>query len=267
MVTVGTFAVYVAVALSRHDNSILAAQAFTSLTLISLLSNPALIFIQAVPQVVQCIGCFDRLQEYCNRPSYEEAVGKPKTDSFDGDTSLKNSEKVTENMVKGENREPEENLLLISFHNQTVGWDQTAPPVLKRLDLNVRANEVTMIIGPIGSGKSTFLESILGETVVFEGKMAKYFSAAGYCPQTPWLRNQTVRQNIVGAFEFDEDWYATVVYACGLEQDLNQLPLGDSTVVGSNGLSLSGGQKQRIVRSSLNSFPLFQGHAKPLRIC
>ncbi|KAL3417369.1 ABC multidrug transporter [Phlyctema vagabunda] len=44
----------------------------------------------------------------------------------------------------------------------------------------------------------------------------------------------------------DREWYRKVLYSCSLEQDLNQLPDGDSTNVGSRGAMLSGGQKQRI---------------------
>ena len=46
----------------------------------------------------------------------------------------------------------------------------------------------------------------------------------------------------------DSKWYATILWACELNADLEQLPRGDLTVVGSNGAGLSGGQKQRIVR-------------------
>ncbi|SPO04398.1 related to ABC multidrug transporter [Cephalotrichum gorgonifer] len=238
LIPVATFAVYVGIALARHDNSILASQAFTSLSLIALLVGPAMIFLQAIPAVVQCIGSFDRLQEYCNRPQFDESV----TDSS-SDASYVLPETSEKSDTQGSEKESSS---LISFHNQSVSWAKSAPRVLKGINLSLKSNEVTMIIGPVGSGKSTLLESILGEAVVLEGTAIRHFSGAGYCPQTPWLRNQTIRQNIIGASDPDEEWYSTVLHACCLEKDVNQLSLGDRSLVGSKGISLSGGQKQRI---------------------
>ncbi len=45
----------------------------------------------------------------------------------------------------------------------------------------------------------------------------------------------------------DEKWYDTVVRACGLQKDLEQMPRGDGTLVGDDGGILSGGQRQRVV--------------------
>jgi ATP-binding cassette subfamily C (CFTR/MRP) protein 1 len=48
--------------------------------------------------------------------------------------------------------------------------------------------------------------------------------------------------------EIDENWYRTVIHACGLEEDIEQLNGGDLKAVGSRGATLSGGQRQRVVR-------------------
>ncbi len=45
----------------------------------------------------------------------------------------------------------------------------------------------------------------------------------------------------------DEVWYKKVIHVCDLEEDLDQMPDGDQTVIGSRGITLSGGQKHRIV--------------------
>lgn len=234
-----TFAVYVIIALVRQNNSILAAQAFTSLSLISLVTTPVLIFIQAVPAVIQCLGCFDRIQVYCSVPGlHDNQDSHPETsvEKYDGSVGLHDMPKSSAD--KGE---------LVKFSNQSVGWKRDAPPVLREVQLNIQHNSITTIVGPIGSGKSTLLESILGETLAIGGRADRNFSSVAYCSQSPWLQSQNIRQNIVGASPVDMNWYATVVSACGLEKDLARLPRGDQTPVGSNGLTLSGGQKQRIV--------------------
>lgn len=72
-------------------------------------------------------------------------------------------------------------------------------------------------------------------------------SQVAYCSQTPWLANSSVMENIIGFSTYEKDWYDKVVSACALEKDIEQLPHGRHTVVGSQGVALSGGQKQRLV--------------------
>ncbi|RDW93046.1 ABC transporter, integral membrane type 1 [Aspergillus mulundensis] len=236
-----TFAVYVIIALVRNDNSILAAQAFTSLSLINLVTTPVLTFIQAVPDVIQCLGCFDRIQEYC---SVSTAQGNEPDEAHGEDKkSIALVEMPSEPTKKGE---------LVTFSNYTAAWKRGAAPVLRDISLTIN-HGITMLIGPVGSGKSTLLESILGETLVTSGQLEAgpsfSMSSVAYCSQTPWLQSQTIKENIIAASPVDETWYKTVIAACGLTSDLARLPAGDATAVGSGGMALSGGQKQRIALS------------------
>ncbi|KAL4958875.1 ABC transporter [Aspergillus stella-maris] len=237
LVPMATFAVYVIVALVRHDNSLLAAQAFTSLSLITLVTTPVLAFIQAVPAVIQCLGCWDRIQEYCSVPAYDNHGSHSLTPGEAQGSSLELQ------TIPGTASETGQ---LVKFFNHSTAWEHDSPPVLHDITLSIKREGVTMIVGPIGSGKSTLLESILGETLAMQGQAERNFSSVAYCSQTPWLQSQTICQNIVGTSPIDTNWYATVLSACGLEKDLDRLPRGDQTAVGNNGLALSGGQKQRI---------------------
>lgn len=246
-----TFAIYVIIALVRNDNSILAAQAFTSLSLISLVTNPVLTFIQAVPAVIQCLGCFERIQEYCSVPVH--CQNSPEQDLKDS-LEKKNALIALQDMpAVAEGGEQE---MLVTFKNYTVTWEKGVAPVLREISLTIN-HGITMITGPIGSGKSTLLESMLGETLVTSGHADRvYRGSVAYCSQTPWLQSQSIRTNIVGGSPPDETWYRTVISACGLEKDLSRLPRGDATAVGNNGMTLSGGQKQRIVRTPIPSHDL-----------
>jgi ABC-type transport system involved in cytochrome bd biosynthesis fused ATPase/permease subunit len=109
-----------------------------------------------------------------------------------------------------------------------------------------------MIVGPVGCGKSTLLRVLLGEVPEVSGIISTTFKNAAYCSQSPWITFGTVRQNIVGASQWDQKWYDTVIQACSLQADLQQLPSGDQTKVGVRGSRLSGGQQMRVV-----SFQLF----------
>ncbi|OBT89356.1 hypothetical protein VE02_01426 [Pseudogymnoascus sp. 03VT05] len=104
-----------------------------------------------------------------------------------------------------------------------------------------------MIIGPVGSGKSTLIQALLGETVTHKGFITMgSIDSIAFCAQTPWLVNKSIQKNILGTSLFNGPWYRKVLTACALFEDLKNYPAGDRTLVGSKGITLSGGQKQRI---------------------
>ena len=101
------------------------------------------------------------------------------------------------------------------------------------------------VVGKIGSGKSSLISAILGETVKTKGRFSTYGSIS-YAAQQAWIQNMTVEQNILfGKLKNDEN-YEAVVEACALASDLKILPNSDQTEIGENGVNLSGGQKQRV---------------------
>eukprot|EP00467_Chlorarachnion_reptans_P011171 CAMPEP_0114518834 /NCGR_PEP_ID=MMETSP0109-20121206/18656_1 /TAXON_ID=29199 /ORGANISM="Chlorarachnion reptans, Strain CCCM449" /LENGTH=1782 /DNA_ID=CAMNT_0001699483 /DNA_START=309 /DNA_END=5657 /DNA_ORIENTATION=+ len=67
-----------------------------------------------------------------------------------------------------------------------------------------------------------------------------------YVPQTAWVLNATVRDNILFGSEYDETRYRETLVACALVKDLEALRAGDMTEIGERGVTLSGGQKQRL---------------------
>ncbi|KAL3480358.1 hypothetical protein BJX99DRAFT_254660 [Aspergillus californicus] len=233
-----TFVVYIIIALVRHDRSLLATQAFTSLSLVSLVTTPVLTFIQALPAMVQCLGCFNRIQEYCCPGEWSHESETAQRASIDKPGVSSSLTRIL--------KPPSFGGKLVEFSNLSVGWDKDATLVLRDIDLTIQHGSVTMIVGPVGSGKSTLLESILGESLILQGRVSREYASIAYCSQTPWLQSTDIQHNILGDSPLDSAWYATVLHACGLESDLAHLPRGDQTPVGSNGLALSGGQKQRI---------------------
>lgn len=70
--------------------------------------------------------------------------------------------------------------------------------------------------------------------------------AISYAAQTPWLRHQSIRENILFGYPFDAARYGAVLDACALRTDLGMLEDGDETEIGARGVSLSGGQKARV---------------------
>jgi ABC-type multidrug transport system fused ATPase/permease subunit len=120
-------------------------------------------------------------------------------------------------------------------------------PSLALHDVDVRcsAGALVGIIGPVGSGKSSLLSAFINEIPRRDGRV-ELCGEMAYCAQQPWIQNATLRDNILYGSPYREEWYQTIVTACSLEADLQQLPAGDSTEIGERGINLSGGQKARI---------------------
>ena len=116
---------------------------------------------------------------------------------------------------------------------------------LSRLSLEVRPGELMAIVGPVGSGKSSVILSVLGDLRLFFGDVACRGSVA-FVGQRPFIFNATVKNNILNLRGFDADRYASVCEACALVPDFAVLPAGDETEIGERGINLSGGQKARV---------------------
>ena len=69
------------------------------------------------------------------------------------------------------------------------------------------------VIGRVGSGKTTFLHSILGEIDKTKGTLSRRGSIA-YIPQVSWLRSATIRENILFETEYDEAKYKNILKIC-----------------------------------------------------
>ncbi|KAJ5925970.1 oligomycin resistance ATP-dependent permease yor1 [Penicillium verhagenii] len=120
-----------------------------------------------------------------------------------------------------------------------------APFSIPAISLSIRRGELLAVIGGIGSGKSSLLSALAGDMRKVQGTL-KFHSDRAFCPQTAWIQNATVRDNILFGAPFDPEWYDKVITACQLRRDLQILSNGDATEIGERGINVSGGQKQRI---------------------
>ncbi|KZV72757.1 ATP-binding cassette transporter [Peniophora sp. CONT] len=168
----------------------------------------------------------------------------------------------------------------VGFANATATWPSassgssgTSTPSLGKfslLDLNATfpAGELSLICGKLGSGKTLALLALLGEADILAGdvmcprsspdaldNLSEELASMGewvvdgvcaYVPQTSWLRNATIKENILFGLPLDEQRYRKVLYACALLADLKILEDGDDTEIGEQGITLSGGQKARV---------------------
>ena len=125
------------------------------------------------------------------------------------------------------------------------GSSQASKPVLKDLNFTIKNNSLTIVLGKVGSGKSSLISAILQDVPRTEGQIRARGKIA-VVEQEPLVFSGTVRDNITFGKSFDEKRYKKVVGACCLLPDFKMFSNSDLTLVGEKGYTLSGGQKARV---------------------
>ena len=118
-------------------------------------------------------------------------------------------------------------------------------PVLKEVNLMVKKGEMVGVIGKLGSGKTSLLESINQRLERTTGDI-QVNGDISYVSQTPWLFQATIRDNVVLNNPYDEAYFRHVLQICCLTDDLNKMEEGDLTFVADKGANFSVGQKTRL---------------------
>lgn len=83
--------------------------------------------------------------------------------------------------------------VLISAQNASFAWEVDGKAISCDANFNLYRRKFTFVIGPVGSGKSTILKGLLGETPSSKGFVYSNAPSTGFVAQTPWVRNGTVQ--------------------------------------------------------------------------
>ena len=148
----------------------------------------------------------------------------------------------------------------IEVRNMSFHYPDTDAYVLKNICFSIKKNDSVALIGPSGAGKTTLADIILGALEPVEGgvyvddvdireHMAAWHKNLGYIPQTIYLMDDTVRNNIAYGIpedEVDEDKIWKALEQAQLKEFIQSLDKGLDTEIGEGGVRLSGGQRQRI---------------------
>ena len=225
------------------------SQAFTALSLISLLSGPIATLIFSAPPLMASLGCVERIQSFLFSKTREDhrivlnSAGRDHRGS-NRQADMSNQDIELQTMLP---RTASSNTSKpIRVLHATFAWKAEDLAVVKDVSFELDPGSLTFIVGPVSSGKSSLLKGILGEIPSSKGFVYVDAPQTAYVQQTPWIQHKTFRNNVLGTSLFDKKWYDTVIHACSLDVDIAELPKGDATLVGSSGLSLSGGQKLRL---------------------
>ncbi|MDI9555510.1 MAG: lipid A export permease/ATP-binding protein MsbA [Pseudomonadota bacterium] len=157
----------------------------------------------------------------------------------------------------------------ISLEHVTFRYDET--PVLRDIDLRIRAGEVVAFVGMSGGGKTTLVNLIPRFYDVNEGRVAidgtdirdvtleSLRAQIGIVTQQTILFNDTVRGNIAyGDVRRSDEDIIRAAKAANAHDFILKLPQGYDTVIGEQGVKLSGGERQRIsiARALLKDAPI-----------
>ena len=154
------------------------------------------------------------------------------------------SQEEKEALLRGE--EVKESGPTVALRGVTAKWrKEELEDTLADISMEVEAGQLVAIIGPVGSGKSSVLQAVLGELAASQGSVG-VSGQLSYAPQEAWVFGGSVRSNILFGEEYDAKWYAEVIEACALKHDFSAWGHGDLTLVGERGVALSGGQKARV---------------------
>lgn len=240
LVTASAFAVHSLVL----KQPLTADRAFSSLILFNMLRDPMALFQDTLTRLLQSYTSCVRIQAFLEEPD-----------------TLKYDQ-----LTRPGPADPQ-----IGFDDAVIGYAsheeikeaEYEPFRLGPLDLSFPVGALSVITGPVGSGKTSLILALLGETTLLQGKVympddhanrevcpidpsTGLSDTVAYCSQTPWLVGASIRDNITFGSAWDRKRYDAVVDACALRKDFEIFDLGDNTEVGEKGTTCSGGQKARI---------------------
>ena len=208
-------------------------------------------------RLITFVGYFDTLVwpmialgQVVSMRSRSKASLKRITNFLDQEEEIRNPQNaVVLEDVKGE----------IKFDGFSFAYPNSDSNVLKNVNVKIKAGESVGIVGKIGSGKTTLVNTLLHLYNVERGKVFidghdimdcdidSLRNAIGYVPQDNFLFSDKVKNNIAFSCEnLDMDRVYDAAKFAAVHSNIEEFTEGYETVSGERGVTLSGGQKQRI---------------------
>ncbi|KAJ6789938.1 hypothetical protein PWT90_07566 [Aphanocladium album] len=231
---------------TKQSEKLTTAQFFTVLSLVAVVVSPMTQLLTYLPFAVGGYSGLTRIQEFLR---LEERMDSRQSGNGPVDGSPIDMMTIQAETLRRAREVAEKgpSPFAIELVHATINrLEDTTTTLLDNISIQFRTGQISMVVGPVGSGKSTLCRAVLGEQKLDRGFVLMGGIRVAYCDQSPWLQNMCIRDCVIAHCEYILPWYRSVMWSCALEQDLEQLPDGDKTMVGSGGGLLSGGQKQRV---------------------
>lgn len=159
----------------------------------------------------------------------------------------------------------------VEFKDFSFNYPSNDKNVLKGVSLTINPGENIGVVGKIGSGKTTLVNTLLrlyniekgkvfiDDTDIMDCDVDSVRAAIGYVPQDNFLFSDKVKNNV--AFSDCDAEFERICEAAefaDVHENIIEFSQGYDTVSGERGVTLSGGQKQRIsiARAYLKDAPI-----------
>ncbi len=159
----------------------------------------------------------------------------------------------------------------ITFDAVTFGYKNAAEPLYRDFSLEIAPGETVALVGPTGSGKTTFVKlvqrlyDVNGGAIVIDGQDVREVTQASLrqnialVPQDPALFHRSLKENIAYANpDAPMEEIIAAAKRARAHDFIEKLPNGYDTEVGERGVKLSGGERQRVAlaRAFLANAPI-----------
>lgn len=150
----------------------------------------------------------------------------------------------------------------VRIENLTFSYEGASKPSLSNVNLTLRKGTSVGVVGVTGSGKSTFIDCVVGLLRVKEGMVTvddicvtldnceEWQQNIGYVSQSVFVFDDTIKNNIVFGVsdkEVDSHLLEKIIRLVRLENVVDSLVNDNAeATIGDRGVRLSGGQLQRI---------------------
>lgn len=141
-----------------------AAVAFPALSLFNLLRFPVMMFPTQLLNIINGKVALDRIQRFMDSEEVQQA-----TEQQSGDPS-------------------------ISIDRASFYWGPGQDLLLRDINLTIGQGQLVVVIGEVGSGKTSLLSAVLGEMMARTGKVEVRGTIA-YTQQEPWILNASLKDN------------------------------------------------------------------------
>lgn len=148
---------------------------------------------------------------------------------------------------------------LIQARGLTFCYPNEKNPALNNINLTIEAGQTAAIVGKVGSGKSTLIQTIprlvdtekgmitIDGTPIHDMDLRHMRESIGFMTQETHIFSDTILNNIIfGRKEIKPEVIENAIEVSQLAGDINSFPEGINTVLGEKGITLSGGQRQRL---------------------